>query len=31
MGWINTVILLLKGNVLASQGISAPFFGRSRR
>ncbi len=31
MGWKNTNIMVSFGNVLASQGISAPFFGRLRR
>jgi hypothetical protein len=26
MGWRNTNILFLKGNAVAVQGISAPFF-----
>ncbi len=31
MGWMNINIMVEQGNVLASQGISAPFFERSRR
>lgn len=30
MGWENTNIKVSFGNILASQGISAPFFERSR-
>lgn len=30
MGWKHTNILFLKGNILAHQGISAPFFEPSR-
>lgn len=30
MGWVNANVMVSFGNVLASQGISAPFFERSR-
>lgn len=30
MGWKHTNILFLKGNCVAFQGSSAPFFGLSR-
>ncbi len=31
MGWRNINVKVQKGNVFAVQGISAPFFGSSRR